>query len=103
MYKLWIIEFKLAFGEHGWVALISPSVLDNVKNGLISAIIALNSLFRLGFAIWPDCLSICWPFTLSTTALPLYSVGGSISPNAAAGSTRAVVAEDEFGENRLTV
>jgi hypothetical protein len=67
-------------------------------NGVISAIIALNSLFRLGFAFRPDRLFVCWPFTLSTTALPLSSVGGLLSPNAAAGSPRAVVADGDSGE-----
>ena len=79
------------------IALISPSLLDDVY-GAISTIIALNSLFRLGFAFRPDRLFVCWPFTLSTTASPLSSVGGLLSPNAAAGSPRAVVADGDSGE-----
>jgi hypothetical protein len=75
-------------------------MLDDV-NGAIFAIIALNSLFRLGFAFRPDRLFVCWPFTLSTTALPLSSVGGLLSPNAAAGSPRAVVADGDSGETAL--
>lgn len=82
------------------IALVAPSMLDDV-DGAISAIIALNSLFRLGFAFRPDRLFICWPFTLSTTASSLSSVGGSLSPNAAAGSPRAVVADGDSGETAL--
>ena len=75
-------------------------MLDDV-DGAISANIALNTLFRLGFAFRPDRLFICWPFTLSTTASPLSSVGGLQSPNAAAGSPRAVVADGDSGETAL--
>ena len=79
------------------IALVSPSMLDDV-DGAISAIIALNASFRLGFAFRPDRLFIRWPFTLSTTASPLSSVGGLQSTNAAAGSPRAVVAGGDSGE-----